>query len=177
MVEDIEALAESEFAVIAKTSLQACPNVSKLLVAYLKDLLAVAPYRRGIADPRAKVFTQEVARHSTSSRRHMAFLKRKLRNGTVGIQKGWARQPEQHGGRTTTSRQHWSRQRSRSSRPLRKQRMAQWCKQLDSQIKHGLNVSRADFAIETAGSTNQNSARMYHVCHDVHHDIIEILHT
>jgi hypothetical protein len=58
MVEDIEALAESEFAVIAKTSLQACPNGSKLLVAYLEDLLAVAPYRRGIADPRAQVFTQ-----------------------------------------------------------------------------------------------------------------------
>jgi hypothetical protein len=51
----------SVFAVIAKTSLPACPKDFKLLVAYLEGLRAVAPYRRGTDDPRAAVFSEEVA--------------------------------------------------------------------------------------------------------------------
>jgi hypothetical protein len=45
----------SVLAVIAKTSLPACPKNFKLLVAYLEGLRAVAPYRRGTDEPRATV--------------------------------------------------------------------------------------------------------------------------
>jgi hypothetical protein len=45
-VEGIKALAESEFAAIARTLLQACPKISKRFAAYLEGLpglVAVAP--------------------------------------------------------------------------------------------------------------------------------------
>jgi hypothetical protein len=60
-VEDLEALAESEFAVIARTSLQAYPKKFKLFVAYLEGLVAVAQYRSGTAYPHAAGYTEEVA--------------------------------------------------------------------------------------------------------------------
>jgi hypothetical protein len=40
-VEDIRAIAESEFTTIAWTSLQSSLKISKLFVAYLEDLVAV----------------------------------------------------------------------------------------------------------------------------------------
>ena len=62
-VEDIEALAESEFAVIARTSLQAYSKNFKLFDAYLEGLVAVAQYRSGTASgyPHAAGYTEEVA--------------------------------------------------------------------------------------------------------------------
>jgi hypothetical protein len=51
-VEDVEALAESEFAAIPDASLPACSKISKAFVSYLSGLVAVSPYRRGTADPR-----------------------------------------------------------------------------------------------------------------------------
>jgi hypothetical protein len=82
-VKDIQILAESEFAAIAKISLPAC-----LFVAYLRGLVAMAasmaPYRRGTADPRAAGFTEEVSGEDlekpnmVKKSEHMDFLKRKL---------------------------------------------------------------------------------------------------
>jgi hypothetical protein len=43
-VEVIEALAESEFAAIPEASLQACPKISKLFIAYLEGFVAVFPH-------------------------------------------------------------------------------------------------------------------------------------
>jgi hypothetical protein len=63
--QEIEPLSESDFAVVAKTSLPACQIISKLLFAYLEGsgLLAVAQYLLGrcTADHRAAVITEEVA--------------------------------------------------------------------------------------------------------------------
>jgi hypothetical protein len=66
-VEVIEALAESELEVIPEASLQACPRISKLSIAYLEGFVAVFSHRRagGTADPRAAGFAKEVsATHS-----------------------------------------------------------------------------------------------------------------
>jgi hypothetical protein len=61
-VEDVEAVAESEFAAaIPDASLPACSKISKAFVSYLAGLVAVSPYRRGTADPRAAGFAEEVA--------------------------------------------------------------------------------------------------------------------
>ena len=63
-VEDIEPLAESEFAAIARTSLLACLKISKLFVAYwrpVEGLVAVALYRHCTTDPRAAGYAEEVA--------------------------------------------------------------------------------------------------------------------
>ena len=43
-VEVIEALAESELAAIPEASLQACPKISKLFIAYLEGFVAVFPH-------------------------------------------------------------------------------------------------------------------------------------
>ncbi len=66
----MEALSESEFAAIARTSpLQACLKISKLFVANQKGLVAVAPsrYQRGTTDPRAAGYTEEVATEAFKS--------------------------------------------------------------------------------------------------------------
>jgi hypothetical protein len=55
-VEDVEALAESEFAAIPEASLPACPKNSRPFVSYMAGLVAVSPYRRCTADPRAAGF-------------------------------------------------------------------------------------------------------------------------
>ncbi len=57
-VEDVEALAESEFAAIPEASLPACPKNSRpfQVVSYMAGLVAVSPYRRCTADPRAAGF-------------------------------------------------------------------------------------------------------------------------
>ena len=64
-VEDVEALAQSEYSAIAESpsgrALHAVPKISKLLVAYLQGLVAVSPYFRGTADPRASGYAEEVA--------------------------------------------------------------------------------------------------------------------
>jgi hypothetical protein len=83
-VEDMEALAESEFAAMPEASLPACPKISKPLVACLVGLVAMSPYPRGTADPRAARFAREVATASFEkldvfkNSEHMAYLKRKL---------------------------------------------------------------------------------------------------
>ena len=82
-VEDIEALAESEFAAI-DDSAPACPKISKHLVAYMEGLVAVAPYLRGTADPSAQGFAEAVAAeafdrlNAVKKAQYMDFLKRKL---------------------------------------------------------------------------------------------------
>jgi hypothetical protein len=122
--QEIEPVAESDFAVVAKTSLPACQIISKLLFAYLEGpgLLAVAPCRlgRGTADHRAAVITKKVAGEAfyklnvVKKKEHTVFLKHMLWNGTVGLHstKGVRPPPgrQQHGlrGRTTTSRPHRS---------------------------------------------------------------------
>jgi hypothetical protein len=83
-VQDVEALAESEFATIPEASLPACPIISKAFVSYLAGSVAVSPYRRGTADPRATGFAEEVAAarfgklNPFKNSEHMAYLKRKL---------------------------------------------------------------------------------------------------
>ncbi len=60
-VEDVEALAESEFVASPEASLPACPTISKAFVSYLAGLVAVSPYQRCTADPHAAGFAEEVA--------------------------------------------------------------------------------------------------------------------
>ena len=97
-VEDIEALAESEFDAIAESpsgaALPACPKISKTFVAYLEGLVVVPPYNRGTADPRASGFAEEVAAdafdklNAVKKSDYMAFLKRKLREWYRAAPKG-----------------------------------------------------------------------------------------
>lgn len=87
-VEDVEALAKSEYSAIAESpsgrALHAVPKISKLLVAYLQGLVAVSPYFRGTADPRAAGFAEEVAvqtfdrLNKVTKKDYMDFLQRKL---------------------------------------------------------------------------------------------------
>jgi hypothetical protein len=95
---DVETLAESEFAEIAESSsgpaLPACPKISKTFVAYLEALVAVAPYHRGTADPRAIGYAEDVAAdafdklNAVKKSDYMAFLKRRLGEWYRGAPKG-----------------------------------------------------------------------------------------
>ena len=85
-MEVIEALAESELEVIPEASLQACPRISKLSIAYLEGFVAVFSHRRagGTADPRATGFAEEgsaaafVRLNAFKNGEHMAYVKRTL---------------------------------------------------------------------------------------------------
>ena len=87
-VEDIEALAKSEFSEIAASpsgnGQPAVPKISKHFVAHLEGLVAVAPYARGTADPRATGLAKAVADavfnqlNKARKKDYMDFLKRKL---------------------------------------------------------------------------------------------------
>ena len=87
-VEDIEALAEEEYAEIPESASGAkqpsCPKISKTFVAYLAGLVVVAPYHRGTADLRASGYAEEVAvdafgkLNAVSKKDFMPYMKRKL---------------------------------------------------------------------------------------------------
>ena len=87
-VEDIEALAKSEFSEIAASpsgnGQPAVPKISKHVVAYLEGLVAVPPYARCTADPRATGLAEGVADavfdqlNKARKKDYMNFLKRKL---------------------------------------------------------------------------------------------------
>ena len=87
-VEDIEALAESEYDAIPESASGvaqlSCPKISKTFVADLEGLVVVAPYHRGTADPRASGYAEEVALEAFAKlnavlkKDFMPYMKRKL---------------------------------------------------------------------------------------------------
>jgi hypothetical protein len=122
-VEDIEALAESEFAAIPKASLQAWPKNSEPFDSYgilpggPSGCVPVPGDRRGTADPRAAGFAKEIAAASFEKLKtfknseHMAYLKRKLGDYYSEAPNGAS--PAAWGGVTRERGGHWICPRSR----------------------------------------------------------------